>query len=92
MFRRGNIKGFILVLAICLVIFTPLLIEAHNDILDVAAPMQPTNEAFLGPFAQLSDQLSGVSDSKPENRPRRSTVRPTASVGIQGLRPKIANR
>ncbi len=89
-----NIKRFILVFAICTVIFTPLLIRAHNNALN---SVEPTNPALEDPVVHLVQSFDNVSVERgvkgnTSDLARFSGGRQQPLVGHPSLKPKISNR
>ncbi len=90
MVQRFNMKRFILVFAICTVIFTPLLIEAHNDAMNLAR--EEASFQFAPATEDIKFEHLTLNNAKVLNLAQVSGKHNLLFVGHQGLRPKIANR
>jgi hypothetical protein len=94
MIRTINLKKSILVFTLCMMMFTPLLIEAHNNALNQELPVRLVPELIEVQIARLSESL-GLSPNAfaQESLASHSLPKRVAlNVSHLGLRPKIATR
>jgi hypothetical protein len=91
--HQFNIRRFILIFVISLVIFTPLIIEARHNALNLVE-QKDVREAFAVQLALAPENhpIEPAAMVKIANRESGLRGRHGSLAGYQGLRPKINHR